>query len=179
MPSTKYLRPIAVLGSSRSQGNTGALLKLIAGKLDMDVIDLGVADITPFDYEHRNIGDEFIPVLDQILQHDDLIFASPVYWYTMSAQMKIFFDRLSDLLSVETLKNRGRALRGKRAHVVSTSVSPEAGVGFDEAFEKTFSYLGMELGSRVHLDCSRGFDREAGVQLVQEFVASFGSTQRV
>jgi multimeric flavodoxin WrbA len=42
---------------------------------------------------------------------------TPVYWYTMSGIMKVFFDRFSDLLRIE--KDLGRKLRGKSMAVIS------------------------------------------------------------
>ena len=61
-----------------------------------------------------------------------LFFASPVYWYSMSAQMKIFFDRLADLVTIE--KERGRALQGKSCSLVATGGSDSAAEGFEKTF---------------------------------------------
>lgn len=166
-------RPIALLGSSRRHGNTGALLDIIATELEADVIDLSATKLSPYDYEHKNIDDDFVPLLNRILEHEDILFASPIYWYTMSSQMKIFFDRLSDLLDLEELKDHGRALRGKRAHVVATSISPVADASFSQAFENTFSYMGMELGSSIHVDCSLGFNRKSCAESIESFVSTF------
>ena len=57
---------IAVFASSRRHGNTGQLMDRIAAKLGIEVIDLVEKDISPYDYEHRNINDDFIPVIAPI-----------------------------------------------------------------------------------------------------------------
>ena len=46
---------IAIFGSTRRDGNTDKLIDTIADILDIDIIDLAKKDISPFDYEHKNI----------------------------------------------------------------------------------------------------------------------------
>ena len=38
------------------------------------------------------------PLIPIIEKYDTLIFATPVYWYSMSGIMKVFFDRKNDNL---------------------------------------------------------------------------------
>jgi len=151
-------KTIAVIGSSRRNGNTGKLLDFISRELDIEVVDLATKNISPFDYEHKNIDDDFLPLMDHLLKHENIIFASPVYWFAMSAQMKIFIDRMSDFLSVEELKDKGRELRNKVGYVVSTSISEEVDSSFLNSFIDTFEYLGIKYGGFVHLNCQNGFD---------------------
>jgi len=132
---------IAVFGSARRNGNTGKLMDRIAEALATDIIDLAQKEISPFDYAHKNIDDDFLATMDKVLDYEKIIFASPVYWYAMSAQMKIFIDRLSDFLSLPELKSRGKRLSGKTGYIVCTSISPEAPLSFVNAFKDTFEYL--------------------------------------
>lgn len=164
---------IAVIGSSRRNGNTGKLIDHIADKLEIEVIDLSSKDISPFDYNHQNIDDDFIPLMDQLLKHDNIIFASPVYWYSMSAQMKVFIDRMSDFLSLEELKDRGRMLRSKTGYVVCTSISVEVDDSFIHSFINTFSYLGMKVGGTIHVNCENGFNPEHCINEVIDFIEKF------
>ena len=163
-------RSIAVLASSRRQGNTGKLIDWIADELQMEVVDLGSKDISPFDYEHKNIGDDFLPTLKHILEFDKLIFTSPVYWYSMSAQMKRFVDRFSDVLAIEELKDTGRQFRGKAGHIVSISASAKADDSFLNSFKSTFTYLGLNIGSSIHNKCAGGFREEEYQEDVAKFV---------
>jgi len=149
---------IAVIGSSRRNGNTGKLIDLIANELNIEVINLSLKNISPFDYEHKNIDDDFLTLMDHILKHEHIIFASPVYWFAMSAQMKIFIDRMSDFLSVDELKDKGRELRGKIGYVVSTSISEKIDDSFIDSFTNTFDYLGLSFGGYTHANCNNGFN---------------------
>ena len=106
-------KTIAVIGSSRRNGNTGKLLDTIANELGIEVIDLSTKNISPFDYEHKNSHDDSQAIMSHILKHDNIIFAPPVYWYSMSAQIKVFIDRMSDFLDIAELKGQGRELRTK------------------------------------------------------------------
>ena len=71
--------------------------------------------------------------------------------------MKVFLDRISDLLELPDLLSEGRRLRGKRAYVVCTSISNEPSVAFMDAFRETFEYLGMRFGGVAHVNCQDGY----------------------
>ena len=45
--------------------------------------------------------DEFLKIIQAMIESDVIVFATPVYWYAMSGSMKIFFDRFSDLISLK------------------------------------------------------------------------------
>jgi multimeric flavodoxin WrbA len=152
MPTT-----IALLASGRRNGNTGRLMDRIAGELQIEVVDLAERSISPFDYEHRNRNDDFEPLIRHVLGFDQIIFASPVYWYAVAGPMKIFIDRISDLLDVPELLEQGCALRGKTGHVVCTSIDDEVSAHFLGAFRDTFSYLEMEFGACMHANCKDGY----------------------
>ena len=82
------------------------------GMGNFELIDLNDFDISYYDYDHKNRQDDFLPLMKKLIErYKTLVFATPVYWYTMSAVMKTFFDRISDLLTIE--KDLGRQLRGK------------------------------------------------------------------
>ena len=88
------------------------------------------------------------------------IFASPVYWYSVSPPMKVFLDRISDFLDLPDLLDQGRRLRGKQAYIVCTSVDDEVSKAFLDALTDTFQYLGMRFGGIVHVDCRDGYIRD-------------------
>lgn len=119
---------IALFSSSRRNGNTGQLIDRIAKELNMEVVDLSLKDISAYDYGHRNRGDDFEPLLKRVLEFDQIVFATPVYWSAVSPAMKVFLDRISDFLDLPDLLEFGRRLRGKQAYVVCTSIYDEAAV---------------------------------------------------
>jgi multimeric flavodoxin WrbA len=146
-----------LFASSRRNGNTGQLMDRIAKELDIEVVDLGTARMSVYDYEHRNRDDDFEPLMKRVLDFDQIIFASPVYWYSVSPPMKVFLDRISDFLDLPDLLGEGRRLRGKHAYVVCTSIDEDVSKAFLSAFTDTFDYLGMRFGGIVHVDCRDGY----------------------
>lgn len=150
-------RTIVLFSSSRRLGNTGQLMDRVASELDIEVVDLAGLRISPYDYAHTNRHDDFEPLMKHVLAHDQVIFATPIYWYAVSPAMKIFLDRLSDLLEVPDLLAEGRRLRGKSAYIACTSISDEPSAEFIGAFRATFRYLGMHFGGSIHVNCQDGY----------------------
>jgi multimeric flavodoxin WrbA len=75
------------------------------------------------------------------MNHNPLIFATPVYWYSMSGRMKTFWDRVTDLFYHH--KELSQGLRGKTAMVIASSSGGKPD-GFEMPLEKTFAYLKMD-----------------------------------
>jgi len=148
---------IVLFSSSRRNGNTGKLLDNVINQGDAHIMDLATFNISEYDYEHKNINDDFLTAIKKVLTYDKIIFASPVYWYAVTPTMKTFLDRISDLLDVPHLLDLGRQLKGKKAYVLSTSISHDISPSFINCFKDTFNYLGMEYGGYIHADCSDGY----------------------
>lgn len=170
-------KTIAIFASARRNGNTGKFIDWIADELGIKVIDLAEKEISPYDYEHKNINDDFIPLMNELLRYEKIILVTPVYWYGPSAQMKVFIDRTSDFLDVEELKNIGRELRKKTAYIACTSISHDADNSFLNALKDTFNYLGMTFGGYVHANCENGYIRENYKEDVDKFIALFKDNQ--
>ncbi len=151
------LSTIALFSSSRRKGNTGQFMDRIASELSIEVVNLDTLRISSFDYQHRNRNDDFEPLMKRILVHDQIIFATPIYWYAVSPAMKVFLDRLSDLLDLPDLLAEGRRLRGKNAFVVCSSIRDEPSTAFMQAFRETFDYLGMRFTGVAHVNCQDGY----------------------
>ncbi|VAV96544.1 Uncharacterized NAD(P)H oxidoreductase, YdeQ/YrkL/YwrO family, partial [hydrothermal vent metagenome] len=89
---------LGVLGTSNNNGNTAALARAVFAPLpNAELVNLSALSIAPYDYQNRHDKDDFLPLAEKIVAAKAIVFASPVYWYSMSAQMKVFFDRLTDL----------------------------------------------------------------------------------
>jgi len=129
----------------------------IALELNVEVINLTRLRVSSYDYDHLNRNDDFEPLMKRVLAHEQIIFATPIYWYAVSPAMKVFLDRISDLLELPDLLSEGRRLRGKRAYVVCTSIGNDPSVAFVDAFRETFGYLGMHFGGVVHVNCQDGY----------------------
>ncbi len=140
---------VIILGSARSDGNTRKVVDFLQKKFGHDLIDLNDYRINYFDYDNNHRNDDFLPLMKKLAsQYQSIIFATPVYWYSMSAIMKTFFDRISDLLIWE--KDLGRSLRGKSMGVVSCSGHDDLTEGFDMPFRESANYLGMNYFGHTH-----------------------------
>ena len=140
---------VIIKGSSRSHGHTSLVVNYLRTKIKCDLIDLLTKKIGPFDYEFKNSNDDFLPLMEQIVdQYDTLIFITPVYWYSMSSITKTFFDRLSDCLHHR--KDIGYKLKGK--NLAAISVGSESGIveGFNIPFRNSAEYLGMTYLGYLH-----------------------------
>jgi multimeric flavodoxin WrbA len=170
---------IALLGSSRRHGNTGQLVDDVATQLDIEVVDLGQLRLSPYDYEHRNRGDDFEPLMKRVLECDHIIVGSPVYWYSVSPPVKVFLDRITDYLDIPELLDDGRRLRGKTGHIVCTSIYDSAPQSFVGALTATFEYLGMQVGGMLHANCSDGYSKPSHELAVVEFAQKVGASRIV
>lgn len=133
---------IVLCSSTKEGGDTfRSVQQAIAGQKEIPVVHLAQLNITPYDYTHANQGDDFLPLVERMVAYERIILASPVHWYTMNVTMKIFLDRLTDLLEIRTdLKDK---LIGKQLFVIgscNTSI-PEH---FDAPFRQTAVYMGMQ-----------------------------------
>lgn len=161
---------IALFASARRDGNTGRLMDRVAGDLRIEVVDLAQLRMAPYTYEHANRHDDFEPLMRRILACDRIIFASPVYWYSVSPPMKVFLDRISDFLDLPELRDQGRRLRGKTGWVLCTSVMDAPSPEFIGAFRQTFEYLGMRFGGHLHANCVNDYQAETYEADVRKFV---------
>lgn len=93
-----------LFGGSRPKGNTAQLTKLALEGHEYTWIDLTKYQLNPVrDLRHENTEinhyeDDYLAIIDQVLASDTVIFASPVYWYSVSASMKSFIDHWSESL---------------------------------------------------------------------------------
>ncbi|WP_432412475.1 flavodoxin family protein [Rasiella sp. SM2506] len=143
------MKKVIITGSSRNNGDTKTLTNELLKKTNWDLIDLNDYKFGYYDYENKNKNDDYIKLMRKIIDnYDTLIFATPVYWYSMSGIMKVFFDRITDLLEIE--KDLGRRLRGKNMAVVSCSIGNNLGDTFWLPFSETANYLGMKYIGNIH-----------------------------
>lgn len=143
------MNKLIILGSSRKDGDTKRIVDELVSVAKWDFIDLNDYNFSYYDYEHKNLDDDYLPLMRKIIgNYDVLIFATPVYWYAMSGIMKVFFDRITDLLDNE--KDLGRKLRGKSMAALSCSVGDNLGENFWLPFSETAKYLGMSYLGNIH-----------------------------
>ncbi|MEM6806337.1 MAG: NAD(P)H-dependent oxidoreductase [Bacteroidota bacterium] len=142
------MKSILIQGSSRSQGNTSKILDYFRKNFESDLVDLKVHNIGLFEYENIHKDDDFIPLMHKLMNYDLWIFASPVYWYSMSGLMKNFFDRITDCLWWE--KELEEGMKGKKMMSIACSSDEEMIPVFFAPFEMSAEYLGMEYWGSLH-----------------------------
>jgi multimeric flavodoxin WrbA len=135
---------LAILGSSRSNGNTRVFLDCVLTGRETTRLDLCDFDLSHYEYDQPMDRDDFPRIAEQLRAHSTLVFATPVYWYSMSGRMKVLFDRLTDLL------DRQISLEGKSVFLLATGTKPDLPVGFEVPFRETAAYLGMHYKGSVY-----------------------------
>uniref|UniRef100_A0A9E7ZLG6 Flavodoxin family protein n=1 Tax=Bosea sp. NBC_00436 TaxID=2969620 RepID=A0A9E7ZLG6_9HYPH len=130
-----------VMGSARSDGNTAQTVQAFLSSLALParLVDLNTLRIHPFEYARPDREDDFRSVVEAMTAADDIVLATPVYWYAMSGTMKVFFDRLTDILGDPI----GRKLAGRCVSVLVSGTEEALPPGFHEPFESTAGYFGM------------------------------------
>jgi multimeric flavodoxin WrbA len=162
-----------ILGSARGHGNTHQLALRIANELHADLFNLADYDITPYDYRHENRSDDFLPLMKQVLHSDRIVLASPVYWYSPSSSMKVFLDRLSDLMTIE--KELGRQLRTKNAAVLATGCDATPPPCFEDIFQRTYRHLGMAYQGMLYCACADDMEIHRHLAEIKNFVAELAA----
>ena len=136
-------RSLVILSSSRKDSNTKILVqKLFSKSEDLEILDLLDFKINHYHYQGKYPkSDEFLKIIEKLLHYENIIFATPVYWYAMSGLLKVFFDRLTDIVTIQ--KSLGRQMKGKNIFLVSVGTDPELPPGFESPFQLTADYLDM------------------------------------
>ncbi|WP_031073346.1 flavodoxin family protein [Streptomyces sp. NRRL S-118] len=145
-----------VLGSSRSDGNTEMLARAAAEQLPADVpqrwIDLTRVPLPDFqDGRHESeawqAAEPEETLRQATLEATDIVIASPLYWYSLSAHTKRYLDYWSGWLAVpgSDFKRRmaGRTLWGV---TVMADRGEARADGLVTTLNHTAAYLGMNFG---------------------------------
>ena len=148
--------PLIILGSARPDGETRRAVDLAFPAGTAELVVLPNFAIGGYDYQHFNAGDAFGNIAPKMAEAEKIIFATPVYWYAMSAPIKIFFDRLDDM--TQNLKTLGKSLKGKSVWVIATGTETVLPEGFEVPFARTAGYFGMTYRGCAYL--YTGTDRE-------------------
>ncbi len=107
---------VIVCGSPRAEGNTNRVAGWAADAARDAGADVEIINAVRLDYatngctacmgcqkidEYRCvIDDELSPILARLPEADVVVFATPVYWFGPTAQIKLFIDRMFSLVKV-------------------------------------------------------------------------------
>lgn len=156
--------PLIILGSARKHSDTQRTIETIFNGTPCHYVDLLDYNIANYDYTHNYPEtDEFLKIADEMLKHDVIVFVTPVYWYAMSGLMKVFFDRLTDLITVR--KELGRQLKGKLTFLLASGYDAEMPNGFDIPFRRTSEYFDMEYQESAYF-CTKSQHAEKDLHML-------------
>jgi len=150
---TVIVSVIAILGSARGESHTQAVLDAVLAGRPTTQIDLRDVDIQHYEYGAPPQRDDFYKVIEAVVDHTHLVLATPVYWYSMSGRMKVFIDRLTDLVTPR--QDLCRQLQGLALFVVACGVEVKLPSGFEVPFRETAGYLDMTYGGIYYAQTNR------------------------
>ncbi len=141
---------LCINGSARGDGNTRKMIAAALGNLDdVEIVYLNDLNIAPYDYADQH--DDFEMLAIKMVSAKTIVFATPVYWYSMSGQMKVFFDRLTDLTDAH--KALGKQLAGKMNYaIIAGGTLPN---GFTMPIAETVRYFNMHWGGYWFEECGK------------------------
>ncbi|PTX58449.1 multimeric flavodoxin WrbA [Melghirimyces profundicolus] len=142
------MRIFALYGSTRGKGNSDLLTDMITDGLDCTRVHLKDYNILPIRDQRYDPGgfqpidDDHPQLVKQMLNHDLLLFATPLYWYGMPGSVKNFIDRWTMYFDDNTFKER---MAEKEALVVITGGdNPRLkGMGVLQQLYWIFDFLGI------------------------------------
>jgi multimeric flavodoxin WrbA len=154
---------LIVNGSPRKNGNCAALVERVAagaraGGGAVEVFNLAEMDIRPCDacdscQEAGGgicvIRDEMQSLYPRLREADAIVIASPIYWFSVTAQTKLFIDRCYALQGAA-----GNVLGGKRFGVVLTYGDEDpyssGAINAIRMFQDMLRYLQAEMAGLVY-----------------------------
>ena len=172
---------LVLLGSPRKKGNSAALAEQIgkgarAAKATVETVYLQGKKIAPCKacYACRkpnsrgcSIDDDMQDLFLKVLEADACVIASPVYWFTVSAQTKIFMDRCFALPAY-----RSDPLKGKKIAIAMAFGGEDP---FDSGcvnalrtFQDAFAYMEARIVGMVYGSAEEPGEIRANEKLMQD-----------
>ncbi|MCF8070088.1 MAG: flavodoxin family protein [Desulfobacterales bacterium] len=163
--SGKNLKILSLLGSPRKKGNSTLLANHItlgaeSQGASVESIYLNGLNIKPCqgcyacqkdDSKGCAVDDDMQDIYPKVLEADALIIASPVYWFNMSAQIKIFMDRCFALFNEN---QEVSPLSGKKVAIAMTYGDKDAFssgcINALRTFQDAYDYVGSEIVGMVY-----------------------------
>ncbi len=180
--SKKKVKIVAFLGSPRKKGNSTLLANHImlgaeSQGATVTSIYLNGLDIKPCqgcyacqmkDSEGCAVKDDMQAIYPQIIEADALIIASPVYWFNMSAQTKIFMDRCIALYDANPAES---ALYGKTIAIAMTYGDKDAFcsgcINALRTFQDAYKFVGADIAGMVYGSAEAPGEIAANTELIQ------------
>ena len=142
-----------IYGGTRGDGNTEYLTERVIQGLTVDRIYLRNYTISPIeDLRHTSLGfqdieDDYGAIIDRMMKHNTLLFATPIYWYSMSGHMKNFIDRWSQTLRDTKRPSFREEMATKTAYVLAIGGDEPLlkGLPLVQQFQYIFGFFGIHF----------------------------------
>jgi len=174
---------LIILGSPRKNGNSETLAQAVAGGIlqhphaTLEFIRLNDLHISPCQgcggcnkTSTCVIDDDMTPLYEKVDACDQLILVSPIYFYGLSAQCKIFIDRFQARWARKYLAGvRFRIDEQRKGYLLATAATEGKKV-FDGALLTARTFLDaidLELGNSLLI---RGVDQRGAVKKRSEIL---------
>ena len=170
---------LVLKGSPRENGNSNMLAEQVVvgakeAGAEVESFMLHHMDIRPCDAcdvcQETGVcivKDDMQTLYPLLEKADAIVIASPVYWFTLSAQAKLCIDRWYALESPQ-----GSALRGKQFGILltygDTDLYTSGGINAIHTFESMFRYIGAEIKGMVYGSANKVGDIEKQPDLLQK-----------
>lgn len=151
---------VIFFSSANPHGNTFLLTQAVLNSLKDEQVryfNLDALNFADYNYANDYPQDHFYDMAKAIDWADNLVFASPNYWHSVTSNMKRLIDRITELTENPQVKPIGKRLKNKRGFVVMTSSVDEACSIFTGMFDKLFAYFDMHSAGVLHVNCRDGF----------------------
>ncbi len=147
----------AFIGSSREQSNSEQLTDIVLQGVPHEKLYIKDLHIEPIhDLRHDENGfqvvaDDYDQVIQAILTSDVVVFATPIYWYSMSGIMKNMVDRFSQAIRDERYPELKEKLKTTQAIVLAVGGdAPHVkGLPMIQQFQYIFDFLNMPFSSYI------------------------------
>lgn len=140
---------IAILNGSPRKANTAAMVEAFAEGAreaghEVEILHVGamkIAGCRGCEYCHtKGEGacvqkDDMEKVMPAYKESDMLVYASPIYYFGLTAQIMAAMQRVYCI---------GKPLKAKKAALLISSGSPETGTGGIETYKNAMKYMGIE-----------------------------------
>lgn len=138
---------LLINGSPRKQGNTATLGERLLQDIPHQTCHLTdyqlhfVQDYRDTSHPQQDLSDDFAELMTSFAQAEDIVLATPVYWYTMTGQLKVFMDRWFDSYST------GFDFSHKRIYllVVGADQPQTKALGITQAVQHSCEWLKMDF----------------------------------
>ena len=153
MTSRHFLFIVASARIAGAVGNTEWLAREAARRLPSGAtsswLHLNALDLADFDDRRHDVGTYPMPtgdtvrILDATLEATDLVFVTPLYWYSFPNRLKRYLDHWSAWMRVDGLPFKER-MKGKRVWAITTSGNREKTQPMFDSLKLCAEFLAMD-----------------------------------